>query len=253
MGWGVDNGDRFSDYLEMKYQNLDVMNFGASGTGTDQQLLIYENIAKLFEADAYIFAPCTINIIRNELDLSPTLARHPSYRPKPYFTLENASLVLHNVPVPNEQLSEVAAAKRLGSRALSSLDTSPYSYKILRVLPERVRQSDLFNRLSIFVRNPYSGYGSESSDSWRLMWAILQRFIQQAQGKPVFIIPLPTYHHFILNLPPTYVSRFAELHNPEGNCFMINVLPYFSRLSSDELKQCKLVNDPHYSPPLTEL
>jgi len=85
-GFGVQNGERFSDLLERSYPNLDVLNFGLDGTGTDQQLLIYETLAKPFEADAHIFAIYVKNTMRNQVDMLPT--RDPEsdavwYRSKP--------------------------------------------------------------------------------------------------------------------------------------------------------------------------
>jgi carbamoyltransferase len=247
MGYGVDCGSRFSDLLEAKYPNFDVMNFGLSGTGTDQQLLIYENIAKPFEADLYVFAPCTIDIIRNELEFMPSLARQPFYTPKPYFTLDEDRLILHNVPVPRTRLSEEDAKK---SETSIHRDTSPYVTRIFRALPQWMRESETFDRIALAVRQSYSAYQSESSKSWRLMRAIIKQFIREVNGKPVFVLPMPTYHHFILKLAPTYVARFAELHDPKGNCFVIDVLPYFERLSPENRRKCRLVNDPgsHYSP-----
>jgi len=221
------------------------MNFALSGTGTDQQLLIYENIAKRFEADFYIFAPSTINIERNEVRWMP-LVRQSGVRAKPYFTLdEGHTLVLHNVPVPNVHLSEKEITRR--PEALSVLDYSPDLAKILRVTPEWLRWSDLFIRMSLILRQPYRGYGTKNSKSWLLMRAILDRFIEQVNGKPVFIVPLPIYHHIEMNLAPTYLSRFLELHDPKRNCFVIDVLPNFRRLSREERRMCRLVNDGHYS------
>lgn len=251
MGWGVDSRDRFSDLLEAKYPSLDVMNFARSGTGTDQQLLIYENIAKPFEADAYIFAPCTVDIARNMHQYLPAASPEEQivYYSKPYFTLDKNRLILHNVPVPLwKTMSEKDA--REDPEALSDLGTSPYTNRIMLLLPEWIRESDLFLRISVALRQPYRGYDSAESESWLLTRAIFERLINQVNGKPVFIVPLPTYHHVDMNLAPHYFARFAELHDPERNCFVIDVLPYFRRLSPENRKKCRLENDRmyHYSP-----
>jgi len=245
VGWGVNNRDCYSELLESKHANLDVMNFALSGSGTDQQLLVYESIAKPFEADLYIFAPCTVNILRNEVKWMP-LVRRSGVRAKPYFTLdEQQKLLLHNVPVPNVQLSEKEIAQ---PEALSVLDYSVDLAKIIRVTPEWLRWSDLFLRMSLTIRQTFHGYDSKDSKSWSLMRAILNRFIEQVEEKPVFIVPIPTYHHFAMDLDPTYLSRFYELHNPERNCFVIDVLPGFRQLSRQERKACRLEKDPHFSP-----
>jgi len=244
VGWGVNNRDCYSELLESKYRNLDVMNFALSGSGTDQQLLVYESIAKRFEADLFIFAPCTVNILRNEVKWMP-LVRKSGVRAKPYFTLdEKQNLLLHNVPVPNVQLSEKEIAQ---PESLSVLDYSVDLAKIIRVTPEWLRWSDLFLRMSLTMRQTFHGYDTKDSESWLLMRAILNRFIDQIEEKPIFIVPIPTYHHFAMDLNPTYLARFAELHDPERNRFVIDVLPGFRQLSRQERRACRLEKDPHYS------
>ncbi len=213
MGWGVSNGERWSDYLEEEHPNLDVMNFGLSATGTDQQVLIYENMAKPFEADLFVLAPCTNNIIRNQVEFGPRAADQAVYRPKPYFTLDDGSLILHNVPVPN---------KLAGRDALKKL---PFSYSVRATLPKRVLELSFLSRLSVAVKDPFVGYAEKDSKAWLLMRAIIQRFIRQANGKPVFILPLPTFLHFMLGLRPTYLTRFRELQDSSENCHLIDVLP----------------------------
>jgi len=249
MGWGVDNAERFSDLLEAKYPNLDVMNFALSGAGMDQQLLIYENIAKQFEADAYIFAPCTIDITRNLLNFMPSISPDGIvYQPKPYFTLSENRLVLHNVPVPRKPLpvEEVAADRE----AFTDLDTNPYTVRIFQLIPQSIKKSKRFERLSLAFRRPYSGYDSKESESWLLTRAICQRFIQQVGGKPVLIVPIPTHHHIEMDIDTNYVERFMELNDAGGSCFVTDVLPYFKRLSPENRLKCCLENDSlrHYSP-----
>lgn len=250
MGWGVDNNEAFSELLEAKYPNLDVLNFAQAGSGVDVQLLIYENIAKPFEVDAYIFAPCTLDITRNILQFMPSFSKNQIvYSPRPYFTLNGDNLILHNVPVPKmDTLSEQEAAKR--PEALVDLETSPYTNRIGMMLPRSIKQSRLYDRISLALRRPYRGYNSETTEQWRLMRALIKRFVQQVEGKFIFLMPLPTYHHLDMNHQVNYLKRFEEFHNPEKNCFVIDVLPYFKRLPPDERRRCRLENDPlhHYSP-----
>jgi carbamoyltransferase len=242
-GHGVNNSDRFSDLLEKSYPNLDVMNFGLSGTGTDQQLLIYETLAKPFEGDAYIFAPFYNNIVRNELHMSMMVEHRTGdvwFRAKPYFTVDGGRLVLHNQPVPNELVSEKEAVERLAPLERWNLGETK------RVMPQWMLWNLLVNKIFLSLVNPYSGYESESSQSWRLMRAIIERFIKQVDGKPVFLVPLPEFRHFAMGLTPTYLGRFAELQ--KKNCFVMDLLPYFKRLSPEDRRNCRFVNDTHYSP-----
>ena len=212
-GDGVENGARFSDLLEKSYPNLDVLNFGLDGTGTDQQLLIYETLAKPFEADAYIFAIYVKNIMRNQVDMLPT--RDPEsdavwYRSKPYFTLDQDRLVLHNQPVPKERISEEESLRMVTSELYRfswvRLSTSRPVERVARALGNRVMPKWI-------LRIPYRGYDSEKSAAWQLMRGIIGRFTSQVRGKTVFILPLPDRAHFMRNLKPIYLDRFATAEN----------------------------------------
>jgi len=245
-GTGVTNSDRFSDQLERLYPSLDVMNFGLAGSGTDQQLLIYELIAKSFEADAYLFAPCTSNILRNQLDVFPMREYRTGdvwYRPKPYFTINGGGLTLCNQPVPNELVSEKEAAQHLSAKPDVELGPS-WKYG---TPPSRLRENSTINRIYVRLAQTYDGYESTQNAAWLLMRAILERFLDEVRGKPVLIAPIPTYQHFMTTLSPTYMTRFSELNNPQSSRIIVDVLPYFKRLSVEDRRNCYFGEDQHYT------
>jgi len=241
-GESVANPQRFSDLLEKSYPNLDVMNFGLHGTGTDQQLLIYETLAKQFEADAYIFAPFWSNIARNMADLYVFGRRRGvAWMAKPYFLLEGDNLTLHNTPVPRTGLISNEDAPK--HRALPEPEFGPSTAFTLPLkLPDLVRK-----KLWFALTRPFSGYESDDSPSWRLMRAILERFIEEVKGKPIFIVPLPDYAHYSGSVPPTYLARYEKLHDPSIGCFVVDPLPHFKRLSSQERRKC-ISTEEHYTP-----
>jgi len=223
-GDGVSNGERYSDLLEQKYNsNLDVINFGLNGSGTDQQLLIYENIAKDYEADAYIFAICVENIARNTYTCFPSMSNWEQtiyYRPKPYFVLENGNLLLNNQPVPLE--------KRQHDQLGDWKHGFPY-------LPE-------------YPSDAYAVYRYKDGEYWQLMKKILERFLEQVKGKPVFIMPLPMYDHYLEQSPAIYLERFKELVDLSQDHFLINVLQEFMKYPINERKLFRFPKDPHYTP-----
>ena len=53
-GQFTSNDQRFSELLERRVPGLEVLNLALEGTGTDQQLLIYENVGSLYEHDAVV-------------------------------------------------------------------------------------------------------------------------------------------------------------------------------------------------------
>ena len=76
------------------------------GSGTDQQLLLYEHVGLQYEHDAVVLLPFLQNIRRNMVEAREGIdpRRRASYvlRAKPRFELVDGQLVLRNVPVPEE-------------------------------------------------------------------------------------------------------------------------------------------------------
>ena len=92
-GWGVDTQDRFSNILEKKLSDVEVLNMGVQGYGIDQELLLLKSEAVKYHPDMVL-----IYIIPHNLER----ACHSKMwdRPKAKFILEDNKLVLSNTPVP---------------------------------------------------------------------------------------------------------------------------------------------------------
>lgn len=220
-GDGVSNGQRFTDVLEARHPSLDAMNFGLNGSGTDQQLLIFENMARHYEADAYVFCICVENIARNMYTCFPSFSfreRLVVYRAKPYFELGENGLSLKNQPVPNEK------------RPADSLGDWKCTFPYIPGDPDY-----------------YGIYRQPDSPHWQLMKAILQRFLEQVRGKPVFIAPMPMYNHYLGEFQPLYLQRFAELDQPENKVHLIDVLPALMQPTLETRQEFRFKNDPHYT------
>ena len=56
-GNGVKVENRFSNRLEEIHNDIEILNFGHSGSGTDHQYLIYKHIGSKFETDMVLFLP----------------------------------------------------------------------------------------------------------------------------------------------------------------------------------------------------
>ena len=95
--------------------------------------------------------------------------------------------------------------------------------------------------------DPYAIYQYPDRPHWRTMQAILDRFIGQVSGKPVFIVPLPMYDHYLEQLPPTYWPRFRELEDRLGNVFAVDLLPAFTHRPLAQRKSFRFADDPHYT------
>jgi hypothetical protein len=91
-GWGVEENERFSDVLARRAQGWEVLNAAVSGYGTDQQLLLLEDLAPKVRPDLVICVFCRNDLFENE---SPVVyGKH-----KPYFEVVGAELELRGVPV----------------------------------------------------------------------------------------------------------------------------------------------------------
>jgi len=95
-GFGVSNSEVVSEVLQQMVGNkIEIINGAVTGYGTDQELLWLINEGIKYKPDLVIcgFFPA------NDLEDITASLRHG--HPKPYYTLENGSLSLNNVPVPD--------------------------------------------------------------------------------------------------------------------------------------------------------
>ena len=88
-GFGVDQNQIFRA-PEVHGTNEEIVNFGVSGYGSDQEYLLYQLMGTKFIADEVVVAFTPYNDVANNL-----AAKEYGYL-KPYFTLENGQPVLHN-------------------------------------------------------------------------------------------------------------------------------------------------------------
>ena len=98
---GVCNKERFSD-LVGKYFDAEIYNFGLSGSGTDQQYLIWKEYAKNIEADLIILGILVENIERNKASFRETInpfTKKHVLTSKPYFKFTKNKLELKNFHV----------------------------------------------------------------------------------------------------------------------------------------------------------
>lgn len=220
-GDGVSNKHRFTDRIEQRYPHLDALNFGLNGSGTDQQLLILENMAVEYEADAFVFCICVENIARNLYTCFPNFLWHEqleTFLPKPYFKLTESGLHLCNAPVPKER------------RTQDKLDGWRYGF------PYIPGETDA-----------YAIYKYQDSKHWQVMKSILQRMIVHAKGSPVFIVPMPMYNHYLGELDPIYLTRFQELADPEKQIHLVDLLPAMKAEPMHVRQRFRFPDDPHYT------
>lgn len=256
------NEDRFSELMEARNPGLELINFSTPGTGTDQQLLAFEQIGCKYEYDLVILMPFLMNIRRNVAWTLPTLDPKTGrvvQCPKPRFELVTGGdgsevLELANVPVPEVGPSSDAqpdpAAEQL-ARGIRHPGNRLSLYQVAKraVVPLVGRlRCDPFPLLSRLGYDPLTEpeYRSPDTAEWRLMAAIIKRFAQGAAPKPFVIAPLVNSRYVRFSVGRSYWQRFSSLADGE-RVHVIDVLPHFLRLGRQAVRCFLEPHDAHLS------
>jgi hypothetical protein len=242
---GVSNKSRYSDILETLLSDVEVYNFALPGTGTDQQYLVYREIAHEFDHDLVVIAAQVENIRRvaAHYRLSITADGEHVLLAKPYFELApDRTLILKNQPVPKEPCrpDELPAAEHKhvdeGGRMLW-----------LRQAINKIGSpaKDIAQRLSNY--QPLPEYDDPLGTDWSLMKSILLQWASECT-KPVVIMPIPLYQYVEATASPAaYLARFAELDALEG-VSVHDPLPDYHSVPQPERRSFRFAKDIHPTP-----
>ncbi|WP_343676659.1 SGNH/GDSL hydrolase family protein [Paraburkholderia heleia] len=187
-GDGVSNGKRYSDVLEENLCDTEVLNFGLSNSGTDQQYLIFQQYAGKIDYDAVVIGLLVENIQRN-IVRERGWADHSGETicvPKPWFELSpGGGLTLKGVPVPLPYKPDVATARESRRRSLRTN---------LREMVNKLGPDfkDFCQWLTKF--QPLPEYGSAGSIGWKLLHAILDKWVSELTV-PAVIAVIPVYQY----------------------------------------------------------
>lgn len=245
-GEAVSNRDRYGDRLEQSLTNVQILNFGLPGTGTDQQYLAYREFADGVDHDLLIIAVQVENIRRVSARyreyFSPT-DNSTLFLAKPYFTLTGAGdLELHHVPAPKESLvfDDLPAEDR------PYLDRGGNMHalrKMVGALGPAVKNL----AQSLLRYQPLPEYDNARGEGWRIMSAVLRKWIAES-SRPVLLVPIPLYHYVEQIADPTsYQTRFAEIAAETG-VMLHDPLPDFWRVPAAERRALRFATDIHPTP-----
>lgn len=238
-GDGVANAQRWTDLIEASCVGLEVFNFGLSGSGTDQQYLIWRECAGGIEHDLVILPVFVENIRRIQ-------ARYRTYLDengqrvvyaKPYFELRGDTLELRHVPPsPRHWLESEFPASEAGE-----IDHGG-RYPLLREIVTKMGARELLQRVTRY--QPVPEYDAPTHAGWRLMRAILKRWILDIP-KPVLLMPIPMHQHVegVSDAEP-YRARFRELASETG-CLLHDLLPDLQSYPEGERRSFRFAHDPH--------
>lgn len=246
-GQFLSNEQRFSEILERRVPGLEVVNFGLEGTGTDQQLLMYEHAGSRYEHDAVLLLPFLQNIRRNLVEARPALDPATGRQvllPKPRFELVGDRLELRNVPVPDERrpFDEQNATTLRGTDVETGLSRR-LKDELSTIWAVRQAKRVLYPLLRY---DPFPEYKNDQSPAWRLMSAIILRFKELAGRRPLVIAPLFYVSYVRYHMSRAYWHRFSSLAKVPG-IFALDVLPDFRRLGADAVRCFQEPYDAHLS------
>ncbi|HWN97241.1 MAG TPA: SGNH/GDSL hydrolase family protein [Methylomirabilota bacterium] len=241
-GQYVSNDQRFTELLERALPNLEVINFGLEGTGTDQQLLLYENVAREYEHDLVMVLPFLQNIRRNMVDARVAFDAKTGgcvLRGKPRFELRDGKLELKNVPVPAEPSAN-------GAPTPSNDHRGGFAHRMkTRISASSVGRALKKSLYAIVPWEPFPEYRNAATPEWQLIAAILRRFMEQAAPRPLVIAPVFYDSYVRFRMARNYWERF---HSLEGNgAIVMDLLPHFRQLGTEAVRCFQEPHDCHFS------
>jgi len=243
-GQFIDNVDRFSELLERRIPNLEVINLSLEGSGTDQQLLLYEHLGMTFEHDIVLLLPFLQNLRRNLVEARDAVdprTRQMVLRPKPRFELVDGELILRNVPVPATMPADRAAerATETPNPGLARLKTRIAGLPGAAVWRRAIQQ--------VIPWEPFPEYRQPTHPAWQLMSALIRRFKERAGARPLVVAPTFYSNYVRLRMGRAYWKRFSSLASVPG-VYPVDLLPYFCQGTvADRMRAFQEPFDMHFS------
>ena len=259
-GDGVSNKERYSDLLGNKF-NCEVYNYGVSGTGTDQQYIIWKDYAKKVDADLIVLGVLVENIERIQRKYRETLNfynKEKTLTPKPFFNLERGKLKIKNYPVP----------RFFGNHKLIDKNDVqwmvPEDRKYLYKIKDIVRDNKLYKYLNKNFEptldqirtkvvgsfyDPHKDYSDPTSYGSKLLKKILEEFTSSVNKTPIIIFPIPTYHYYFDGVIPNYQNLFNKFHDPKKKIYVFDPVNELKSLEYKTKKSLCFISDKsHFSP-----
>jgi hypothetical protein len=246
-GDGVSNRDRYGDVLEKILPGVQVLNFGLPGSGTDQQYLIYREVAgEKIEHDLVVIGLLVENIRRVTARYRPFQSQSDGevkLLPKPYFSrTAEGELELQNVPVPSEPL----AMEDLPPEDRKHVDRGgrfPLLRRLVGALGPQVK--DRIQALTRF--QPLPMYNDPQNEDWLLLRELLMRWTAESPV-PVLVVPIPLYFHVEESCDASgYQARLREFERDSG-AVVYDPLPDYHRVPVAERRGFRFGGDIHPTP-----
>jgi hypothetical protein len=236
----VNTPNRCSDILE-KNTKSEHLNFGINGTSPINYYLIYKSLAKKFEHDVVIIGILPANDFEDYSDGDEVgLIRFPIYRPywkntNNHYDLKYSlasvnqaygSLAIYNKPKEIFHTKDsVYQNLSFGKKIKGEFIANSYLFRLIGEMGKK-NSIERFNQTSIFETFP--------KDKWELFSYSLKKLIEEAKGKQVIVLTIPTLKDVQLyqkNHKNT-LSAKMEWFCKQKHVNYIDLLPYFNAVKN---------------------
>ncbi len=238
-GDGVSNKFRYTDVLETMLPDTEIYNFGLSGSGTDQQFLMYQEYGKDIECDVIVLSVLVENIrrIKSHYRYYYNDKNEKVIYAKPYYDFKDGAFQLFNTPVPSQPLT----MEELPKEEQEKVDTGG-RFGFARSVVNALGLKEITQKITKY--QPVPEYNESNTPEWQVMREIIKQWKGMAQAK-LIVIPLPLYQ-FVEETSDAsnYQSRFAEL-TTELDIPVIDPLPEMRKYTMDERRNFRHKTDVH--------
>lgn len=236
----VNTSNRCSDILE-KETNNEHLNFGINGTSPIDYYLIYKSLAKKFEHNIVIIGVLPANDFEHYSDGDEVgLIRFPIYRPywkntNNHYDLKYSlasvnqaygSLAIYNKPKEIFHTKDsIYQSLSVGKKIKGQFIANSYLLKLVAEIGKK-NTIERFNQTSVFENYP--------KDKWAIFSYSLKKLIQEAKGKQVILLTIPTLKDvqlFQKNHKNTLSAQMEEFCN-QNRVNYIDLLPYFNKIKN---------------------
>jgi hypothetical protein len=114
-GYGVEQSQMMTA-PEVHRSSAELINFGVSGYGTDQEYLFYSRLGTKFDVDEVVLVFTPYN------DVEENLSSEQYDHYKPFFVMENGKLILHTEQIEPSRLRTFVNGLRFHSRVINIFD-----------------------------------------------------------------------------------------------------------------------------------
>ncbi len=250
-GYGVEDKERYTEILEDGLlENIQVINMGVTGYGTDQEFHTLKNEGVKYNPDLVIIA------FQIGTDISDNTHTVRYTYPKSMFVLDNNNkLTLTNVPVPQKEewlkREEIENNDNvtlfLSFRGFMAHHSHAYVFIADRIV-STPKLLNLFKKIGIADKETRSrrAYGFDHYN-WNLTRAILTEIdaVAKTNNAKTFIVIVPTREQVNKNFDSELTGALVDL-GKENNITVLDCLPEF-RKNAENGEELYFKNDGHWN------